>query len=226
MRRYEAVLILKPDSEEKLLADFQARLKKLLADGKATGIDTIEDEVRDLAHPIRKQPRAHFWRVGFDAEPGLVARIREEICHDEILLRQVYLQSTVEESSEDTGIGHEPETGVETEEKTVGDVEGAKEADIADSKIETQEETAEEAAEETAEEATEEAAEEATEEAAEATTEEATDETAEKAAEKTPKETAEDVVEEASKETDDEAADESAEETIDEENKNKEKEPS
>ncbi|MBN2378754.1 30S ribosomal protein S6 [candidate division WOR-3 bacterium] len=98
MRRYQAVLILKPDIDSVALDDFRAKYLKLLADGKAVDIETLDDRMHDLAHAIKKYPRAHFWRVRFEADPGLVAKLKGEIRHDETLLRQVYLHAVQEPS--------------------------------------------------------------------------------------------------------------------------------
>lgn len=91
MRRYQAVLILHPDIEDAALEDFQKGFNKLLKSGKAADVRVLENDKRDLAHPIKKIPRAHFWRVAFDAPPGLISKLQDEIRHDERLLRQVYL---------------------------------------------------------------------------------------------------------------------------------------
>lgn len=91
MRRYQAVLILNPDLEEKPMEDFREGFRKLLKKAKAKNIEEIENEVRDLAHIIKKQPRAHFWRVAFDVDPKEIAMLKDEIRHDERLLRQSYL---------------------------------------------------------------------------------------------------------------------------------------
>ncbi|NLI98129.1 30S ribosomal protein S6 [bacterium] len=90
MRRYQAVLILDPDIEEKALSDFREVFNKLLKGAKAENVSELENDVRDLAHPIKKRPRARFWRVAFDANPGSVASIKSEIRHDERMLRQMY----------------------------------------------------------------------------------------------------------------------------------------
>lgn len=95
MRRYQAILILNPNLEEKALDDFREGFRKLLKKAKAKNIKEIEDEVRDLAHSVKKQPRAHFWRVAFDAETKEIETLRNEIRHDERLLRQSYLSLPV-----------------------------------------------------------------------------------------------------------------------------------
>ncbi|MCK4334553.1 30S ribosomal protein S6 [candidate division WOR-3 bacterium] len=93
MRRYQAVLILDPDLEDKALEDFCEMFHKLLKRGKATNVKELESDMRDMAHVVKKHPRTRFWRVAFDAEPGLIAKLKEEIRHDERLLRQMYLSA-------------------------------------------------------------------------------------------------------------------------------------
>jgi len=104
LRRYQAVLILDPDLEDKALEDFQAGFHKLLKKGKAVNVKELQADVRDMAHSIKKHPRTRFWRVAFDAEPDLIAKLKEEIRHDERLLRQMYLSvapGQEEESSQE-----------------------------------------------------------------------------------------------------------------------------
>ena len=103
MKHYQAVLILDPDLEDKALEDFCEMFHKLLKRGKAVNVKELESDARDMAHEVKKHPRTHFWRVAFDADPGLIAKLREEIRHDERLLRQMYLStpSGEEEASEE-----------------------------------------------------------------------------------------------------------------------------
>jgi ribosomal protein S6 len=103
LRHYQAVLILDPDLEEKALEDFCEMFHKLLKRGNAVNVKELESAVRDMAHEVKKHPRTRFWRLAFDAEPGLVANLKEEIRHDERLLRQMYLSipSGEEEASEE-----------------------------------------------------------------------------------------------------------------------------
>jgi ribosomal protein S6 len=93
LKHYQAVLILDPDLENKALEDFCEMFHKLLKRGKASNVKELEADARDMAHEIKKHPRTRFWRVAFDAEPGLIAELREEIRHDERLLRQMYLST-------------------------------------------------------------------------------------------------------------------------------------
>ena len=102
MRRYQAVLVLKPDIESAAVEDFRKKFEKLLKDGEAVNIEMLEDNMRDLSHAIKKQPRAHFWRLSFESESGLVSKLREEIRHDERLLRQIYLHGVSDASLSDT----------------------------------------------------------------------------------------------------------------------------
>lgn len=95
MRRYQAVLILDPDLEDKALEDFRGMFHKLLKRGKATNVKELEADMRNMAHSVKKHPRTRFWRVAFDAEPALIAKLKEEIRHDERLLRQMYLSAVV-----------------------------------------------------------------------------------------------------------------------------------
>ena len=93
MKRYQAVLILDPDIEEKATEDFRDTFRKLLKEAKAENIQEIENDVRDLAHAIKRRPRARFWRVVFEADSKTVAMLRSEIRHDERMLRQMYLSA-------------------------------------------------------------------------------------------------------------------------------------
>ncbi|MBD3284712.1 hypothetical protein GF359_00070 [candidate division WOR-3 bacterium] len=188
LRPYEAVLILKPDAEEKLISGFQTKFRKLLKEGKAVRIETIEDDVRDLAHDISKHPRARFWRVGFEAESGLVDRIREAICHDEILLRQVYLHSTVDstaDASTEKASGADEEPEIQSEEKTDNKVTDANE-EVKDAEEDTEKEDAKK--EDTDKKGTEDVEAKESEEVSEEASEEAAAESVEETAEETKKE--------------------------------------
>jgi len=176
LKHYQAVLILNPDLEEKAVKDFQDNFQKLLKKGKARNISELESNLRDLAHAIKKHPRTHFWRVGFEADPGLIVKLREEIRHDERLLRQMYLDIGAEKEAE----YQEKPIPVE-EEKERAAVEKAEEA-----KKEPTKEPSEEIPQETAEETK--TAEETAEETAEDTTEESAEKSEEKTAEETPQE--------------------------------------
>ncbi len=110
MKRYQAVLILDPDLDEKALADFKENFNKLLKDGNAENIEVLEDNIRDMSYSIKKHPRTYFWRLAFESETSLIDHIKQEIRHDERLLRQTYLifpktegaeEALVEESKED-----------------------------------------------------------------------------------------------------------------------------
>lgn len=101
MRRYQAVLILDPDLEEKPLAEFQESFQKLLKKVQGRNIEVLEDNIRDLAHAISKRPRARFWRVGFEAPPSAIDSLRAGIRHDERVLRQTYLTASDIEAREE-----------------------------------------------------------------------------------------------------------------------------
>ncbi len=175
MKHYQAVLILNPDLEEKAVKDFQENFQKLLKKGKARNISELESNLRDLAHAIKKHPRTHFWRVGFEADPGLIVKLREEIRHDERLLRQMYLDIGAEKEAE---YQEKPTPPEEEKEKAVEKPEEAKKEPTKEPSEETPQETAEETktAEETAEETVED------------TTEESAEKSEEKTAEETPQE--------------------------------------
>jgi len=183
LKHYQAVLILNPDLEEKAVKDFQDNFQKLLKKGKAKNISELESNLRDLAHAIKKHPRTHFWRVGFEADPGLIVKLREEIRHDERLLRQMYLDIGAEKEAESQEKPTPPE---EEKEKAVEKPEEAKKETTEEPSEEIPQETAEET--KTAEETAEETAEDTTEESAEETTEESVEKSEEKTAEDTPQE--------------------------------------
>jgi len=144
LKRYQAVLILDPDLEDKALKEFQDGFRKLLKKGKAANVEVLEDEVRDLAHAVAKHPRARFWRVGFEAESNLVAQLQEEIRHDERLLRQVYLLNAVAAGAQEASAPEtEPqETSEEAPEPASAESDAAQPAAEETAQQETEEETA------------------------------------------------------------------------------------
>jgi small subunit ribosomal protein S6 len=86
MHRYETLFILHPEIPEAQVRETLDRVRRLI-EGMAGQVTEIQDwGIRDLAYPIRKQPRGTYVLVQYSADPGVVKELERTLkLADEVL---------------------------------------------------------------------------------------------------------------------------------------------
>jgi len=86
MHRYETLFILHPEIPEAQVRETLERVRRLI-EGMQGQIAEIQDwGIRDLAYPIRKQPRGTYVLVQYSARPDAVKELERNLkLADEVL---------------------------------------------------------------------------------------------------------------------------------------------
>jgi len=86
MQRYETLFVMHPELPEAQVRETIDRVKRLVEGMDGQISDTQDWGMRDLAYPIRKQPRGTYVLVQYAANPGVVKELERTMkLADEIL---------------------------------------------------------------------------------------------------------------------------------------------
>jgi len=86
LRKYETMLIVRPDLEEEQVKAIIDEVSALVArqGGSVTGVDVWG--LRKLEYPIKREERGHYAVIHFDAEAGVVKELERVMgIKDEVL---------------------------------------------------------------------------------------------------------------------------------------------
>jgi small subunit ribosomal protein S6 len=86
MHRYETLFVLHPELPEAQVRETVDRVKRLIESMDGQVSETQDWGMRDLAYPIRKQPRGTYVLVQYSARPDVVKELERTMkLADEIL---------------------------------------------------------------------------------------------------------------------------------------------
>jgi small subunit ribosomal protein S6 len=87
MRHYETMIVTKPTLTDEEKANIIENIKKVIGEfnGEVVAIDNIG--VRDLAYPIQKFERGHYYIIYYKATPECVLELERQMRYNEDLLR-------------------------------------------------------------------------------------------------------------------------------------------
>lgn len=91
-KRYEALLALGGKGREETTKETIDRLEKVLA-AEGAAIEQVQRlEKREFAYKVQHLSSAYFVNFVFEAEPGIISRLRTKLKLDEDVLLQNYLR--------------------------------------------------------------------------------------------------------------------------------------
>ena len=86
MHRYETLFVMHPELPEAQVRETVDRVKRLIEGMDGQIGETQDWGMRDLAYPIRKQPRGMYVLIQYTAQPGVVKELERTMkLADEIL---------------------------------------------------------------------------------------------------------------------------------------------
>ncbi len=89
MKKYESIFILDQQKYEDGGKSFIENYKSAIIE-LAGEVDEVNDMgIRQLAHPIKKQPTAIYWDVVFRLDPIRIAELKDKYRLDETVMRYV-----------------------------------------------------------------------------------------------------------------------------------------
>ena len=92
MRKYEIMVIVRPDMEEAEIAKTAESLKKVLEDGKANFVEEKNMGQRELAYEINKFKTGYYYLFVVEATPEAVAEFDRVVRINESLLRHLIVK--------------------------------------------------------------------------------------------------------------------------------------
>lgn len=136
MRRYESVVIFRPDLEEEKHKEAVEKFKKLLSDNGAEIVSVDVWGKKKLAYEIKKHKEGFYVFFVFDSEPNAVSEFERVLKISDEAIRYLVVLSDIEDEMEEQEAEEEPaeeEQAVEEEQPAEGEQTGEEEQQEEDS---------------------------------------------------------------------------------------------
>jgi len=91
MRKYELTIILGTEEDE--TSTGKELVEGLLKKGEANILKTDDLGVRDLAYPIKKRPKGHYFYYELDMDPEKAFQIEEELRLTNQLMKHLMIKA-------------------------------------------------------------------------------------------------------------------------------------
>ena len=92
MRKYEIMYILRADLDEATRGEVMAKLAKIITD-KGGSVEKTDESMglRELAYPIKKQTKGHYYYHELSADAEVVNKISKEFLLDASILKFLFI---------------------------------------------------------------------------------------------------------------------------------------